>query len=320
MNKTLQLSHPHLISEWYFEKNQIMPVDVTAGSNIKVWWKCNKADDHEWEAAICSRTSGRGCPCCRGLKVVKSNCLATVNPILTSQWHSVKNGQLTPNDVALMSNIKVWWKCNKADDHEWEAAISNRRKHGCPFCSGRKVDKQSSLVIKKPELLKEWHSKNVISPYSVSSGSDKKVWWICSKQHEWLAKVNHRSRGSNCPYCKLSKGELKIENILKNKQLNFKPQYRIDDCKDKLSLPFDFAVWLSERLYLIEYQGKQHYEITGFGTDHDTAKSNFEIIKKHDDTKSRYCLENNIPLLKIPFWKYTDIELMVDGFLQVDEV
>jgi len=59
--------------------------------------------------------------------VVKSNCLATVKPELTKEWHPTKNGSLTPYDVVIFSNKKVWWKCPEGDDHEWLATIASRR-------------------------------------------------------------------------------------------------------------------------------------------------------------------------------------------------
>ena len=30
-----------------------------------------------------------------------------------------KNGNLTPNDILRHSGRRVWWKCDKGDDHEW---------------------------------------------------------------------------------------------------------------------------------------------------------------------------------------------------------
>ena len=54
-----------LISEWHPEKNDsLVPDDFTAGSRKKVWWKCSKGDDHEWEATIQNRTRGTNCPFC----------------------------------------------------------------------------------------------------------------------------------------------------------------------------------------------------------------------------------------------------------------
>ena len=55
--------NPKLASEWNYEKNgDLNPEDFTAGSNIKVWWKCEKG--HEWQAIINNRNKGVGCPIC----------------------------------------------------------------------------------------------------------------------------------------------------------------------------------------------------------------------------------------------------------------
>ena len=47
--------NPTLAEEWNYEKNGTLAPDmVTAGSNKKVWWKCDKG--HEWEATIVNRS------------------------------------------------------------------------------------------------------------------------------------------------------------------------------------------------------------------------------------------------------------------------
>jgi hypothetical protein len=81
MKVPLSVTHPELAAQWHPTRNgNLRPEDVTAGNNKKVWWKCNVADDHEWEATVSNRTLGTGCPCCAGKKVVPSNCLATLYP------------------------------------------------------------------------------------------------------------------------------------------------------------------------------------------------------------------------------------------------
>jgi len=37
-------------------------------------------------------------------------------------------------------------------------------------------------------------------PEDFTYGSEKKVWWICSKKHEWKSTVKDRTRGRGCPY------------------------------------------------------------------------------------------------------------------------
>jgi hypothetical protein len=139
-------THPDLCLEWH-PKNKLTPYEVTFGSHKKVWWKCSVADDHEWEAIVLSRTYNRGCPCCVGHKVVLSNCLMTTHPDLCLEWHP-KN-KLTPYNITAGCNVKVWWKCSVADDHEWEATPNNRigNKTGCPFCNESKGERKISDVL-----------------------------------------------------------------------------------------------------------------------------------------------------------------------------
>ncbi len=62
--------------------------------------------------------------------------------------------------------------------------------------------KRKSLAEEKPELLSQWDRGNTLSPFEVSSGSHKKVWWVCDKGHTWEATVKNRALiGSSCPYC-----------------------------------------------------------------------------------------------------------------------
>ncbi|MBQ8289499.1 MAG: hypothetical protein IJY01_01330 [Clostridia bacterium] len=129
--------NPKLASEWNYEQNgELKPEDFTANSGKKVWWKCDIG--HEWQATIASRNKGRACPYCVGLKVVKGvNDLATINPILASEWNYKRNGDLKPENFMAGSNHTVWWKCKKG--HEWQATIVNRNKgRSCPICTSER--------------------------------------------------------------------------------------------------------------------------------------------------------------------------------------
>ena len=156
---SLAENHPELAKEWHPTKNwELTPDDVTPGSNKKVWWKYELADDHELEANVVSRSMGAGCPVCRGLKVVNSNCLATSNPDLAKEWHPTKNGELTHSDVTKCTSKKVWWKCDAADDYEWETSIVHRSNGlGCPCYSNKKVVLSNCLQTTHPKIAKTWH-------------------------------------------------------------------------------------------------------------------------------------------------------------------
>ena len=107
--------------------------------------------------------------------------------------------------------------------------------------------------------------------------------------------------GKRCPNCRTSsKGEQLVRSILDDNNIKYKEQYRIEECKNKRVLPFDFAVFNEDDnlVALIEYQGSQHYiESSLFG------KESFKRTQTNDKIKSDYCKNNNINLITIPYWE-----------------
>ena len=201
MNSLLQVS-PGLAKEWHPHKNgDLIPENVTPGSRKKVWWVCSKG--HEWQAEVCNRSRGTGCPFCAGRRVCEDNCLETVKPQLAKEWHPTRNGGLNPKHVTSGSVKKVWWLCAKG--HVWEDTVNLRtRGRGCPYCSGRRASEDYCLLTVNSRLASEWHPtrNRSLTPRDVTPGSRKKVWWVCSRGHEWKAAVADRnSRGTRCPFC-----------------------------------------------------------------------------------------------------------------------
>ena len=215
--KKYVIDNAELMAEWNWEKNIEFDFDpklLTVGSGKKVWWKCSKG--HEWQATIDRRSQGKGCPYCSGRNAIKGkNDLQTVNPALAKEWNYDKNNGLTPTDVLPSSNKKVWWKCDKG--HEWQAMIRSRNDgRGCPYCSGRHADNgKNDLQTVNPVLATEWnYERNCgLMPIDVLPNSNKKVWWKCSKGHEWQSTVANRNNGNGCPYC-LGRYAVKGENDL----------------------------------------------------------------------------------------------------------
>lgn len=100
-----------------------------------------------------------------------------------------------------------------------------------------------------------------------------------------------------------SRGEITIEEILTKAELTFKMEYVIPGLNSSNGKPlrFDFAVFADDGTldFLIEYQGRQHYEPSQkFG-----GKRGFYQQQFNDNKKRRYCALNGITLVEIP---YTD--------------
>ena len=127
--------------------------------------------------------------------------ISQTNPELLLLWHPTKNGCIYPDTVSLKSFQKVWWKCPKGVDHEWQCSVryivdKNGKYVGCPFCNNKMVSITNSLSTKCPELASQWHpTKNgSLLPSSVTYTSSKNVWWQCDKDphHEWKKPIFQR--------------------------------------------------------------------------------------------------------------------------------
>lgn len=193
---------PWLIDEWDYEKNKINPKRTYASSGQKVYWRCSK--NHSWEAGIHVRTTIKtGCPYCAGKKVsVGENDLGTTHPQVVLMWDFTKNKDIKPTECTAKSSKSVWWKCTEHGS-EWKRSIKQQVKStGCCECAD-KIKKYEDCWIKRyPNLEKEWDStKNSIPYEKYSAGSNKKVWWKCSKNHSWEAPIKSRTSGAGCPYC-----------------------------------------------------------------------------------------------------------------------
>jgi hypothetical protein len=291
------------------------------GSNEKLQWRCLKENCNEtFEKNWSSIQTGQGCPYCNGMQVGISNCLATKRPDLIKQWHPIKNGDLTPYDFTYGSDTKVWWLCDECG-HEWESKISNRLRNGCPK---HKVEKMiigklkpsydNNLLIVNPKLCEEWdYNKNEKGPEEYYYGSGQRVWWKCKKcNYEWESQISNRNY-HGCPKCNSSKGENAIEEYLIDKHIKYQMFFRINECCNIHVLPFDFAIFDdSDNLQkIIEFDGRQHFEpYEFFGGEID-----FKKRQLNDSIKTNYCFSNNIPLLRIPYWDFKNIESILDGFL-----
>ena len=78
----------------------------------------------------------------------------------------------------------------------------------------------------------------------------------------------------------------------------------------KSKLKFDFAI-LDDKdnpMLLIEFDGEQHFYPSRYSKDPENNVNRFNLVKKRDDIKNKYCIDKNIRLLRIPYWDFDNIE------------
>ena len=92
--------------------------------------------------------------------------------------------------------------------------------------------------------------------------------------------------------------------------ISYKEQYSFEDCRDKQALRFDFAIFKNSKLYLIEWDGIQHFKPYDY---YGGMEKYLDVVHK-DSIKNSYCLRKNIPLLRLKY-DDTDVENKIREFL-----
>lgn len=132
----------------------------------------------------------------------------------------------------------------------------------------------------------------------------------------WEIEPNAFLSDVRCPSCSVSSGENKIKEFLNINNIKYSMQVKFDNCKNIRPLPFDFSVTNKNNklLFLIEYDGEGHYEPYRYG-DKDKMLKKLKRQQYHDNIKNQYCKDNNIPLIRIPYWQFDKIEEILNKWL-----
>lgn len=254
--------------------------------------------------------SGQRCPHCKNER--KSNSLKESKSIKTINNLKEKCG----TEYALLSEYKGYREeliiqhiiCG----HTWtSSACKFLERSRCPKCSRKEtyINRRKSPEQYEKEFYDVANNEfKLLTPYLNKRTKVKVEHLKCGNIYDVLP-LTFTLDKSGCPICNESKGEREVRRILTKYNFKFEEQYKFDDCKNKQSLPFDFAIFNEDGSlkFLIEYQGIQHYKRTGYFK----GESKLKYTKQNDKIKKEYCCNNNIQLLEIPYWDFDNIEKII---------
>lgn len=201
----LETLEPTISRQWHPAKNgNRLPSEFTRFSHFSAIWLCDEG--HEYPAPIYRRSKGCGCPVCDGKKIVPGvNDLASRAPSLAKEWDWQKNTDATPETVALHTNRKYYWGCQRCG-HSWKASPKNRASgKGCPNCAGQCVYPEiNSFASVNPQMIDQWDiEKNYpLTAWKVTAYDNRDYHWVCKNGHSFSASPANRTKGTDCPYCK----------------------------------------------------------------------------------------------------------------------
>ncbi|MGR6760443.1 zinc-ribbon domain-containing protein [Paenibacillus sp. T2-29] len=183
----------------------------------------------------------------------------------------------------------------------------------CPICHGY-TKKDTKVFAHQVKLLTNG-CYELVSEYITDSDKVKLKHLECGHVYNTVPSYFIQG-GARCPRCRPpkkseSKGEERIRLHLSNNNYTYVPQFEFEDCRDRTPLKFDFAVLESKDespLLLIEFDGLQHYEPVKYWG----GQKTFNNIRRRDKIKDDYCKSHNIPLIRIKYTEFDNIESILD--------
>lgn len=183
------------------------------------------------------------------------------------------------------------------------------RGEGCPECSKEIIANASrsntvEFVEKARVVHRDYYDYSKVNYYNNTTP----VTIICPEHDEFQQLPCDHLRGAGCPKCSFSHGERLISFFLDDLKVPYKAQYK---CSTPLrNFRFDFYIETPKQKFIIEYNGRQHYEpVDIFG-----GEERFKEQLQRDADLQKYCVENNIRLFEI---KYDcDISLELNKILE----
>lgn len=186
--------------------------------------------------------------------------------------------------------------CQTPDGHLYKS-------YGCEQCS-RDSHKLTLLSDDRVNNLRRIHNnKYQYNDLSVTKGF---INITCPDHGMFKQYLYFHEYGHGCTQCNSSsRGEDYIKNYLDNRGIKYQRNHIFKDCRNKKGLRFDF--YLSELSIIVEYDGEHHFlENKYFGS------GNLEYVRKNDEIKNQYCLDNNIKLVRIPYYEFKNIESILN--------
>lgn len=221
-----------------------------------------------------------------------------------------KFGRLTviAKDNNRKSSTGSYWVCQCECGKIKSIRSASLRKGEIQSCGCYRKDKLSEL--KTEDLINQKFGMLTVICKSDNRTSDNRVKWNCicdcGNIVEVIAKDLKSGHTQSCGCSHRSFGEIEIEQILNKNNIEFIPQYRFLDFKNRI---YDFALIKNNQVIkLIEFDGEQHYHNKEFW------KDGLKEIQKRDQEKNEYAKTNNIPLIRIPYWEKNHITLdLING-------
>lgn len=217
----------------------------------------------------------------------------------------MKFGKWTVLSKALSKSNRKMWLCKCECGLQKEVSgrsLRAGRSKACASCAAK--DRNPSSRAIKDETGKIYGRLTVLQ--RAKNNIHEHCAWICRCKCGNIIEVNGeylRSGGTKSCGClrTSSYGVQKIKEILKDNSISYLTEKTFPSCYiTDSSHPLRFDFYITKDKYLIDFDGPQHEKAVGWGTEKEKLRK-FQKTQEYDKFKNKWCIENKIPLIRIPY-------------------
>ncbi len=157
-------------------------------------------------------------------------------------------------------------------------------------------------------ITEEWWCENYVGKRKTTT---VQIPIVCKKHGVFYQTASSHLQNHGCQICSSSRGEMFISDFLKNKNIEFKVEFTFDECRSEYNRQYRFDFYITEFNLVIEYHGRHHYQ----AIDHFGGEKTFQEVKKRDEIKEKFILNNGIKFIAIPYWHYDDLYQILNTLL-----
>lgn len=315
--------HGHSLPEWYVMKKikEINPnielLEPYENMTKRIKCRCKK-HDYISTKSVQDILKGSGCKYCGIEKLSEKSYLSdkeVQDRVVARHPHIKLIKYCGANDKASE------WYCEK--HHQFFKKVYSKllttEHSGCKLCYQEHMKNLCGLTF--DEFSQRLHNIHpdleIISEYK---GLNHPIKIHCNK-HDYTYVTTGACilrRKNCCPKSFKTYKEESMCTLIESWGYRIIRQHYFKNCIDKYPLKFD--CFLVDFNTVVEYDGEQHFFPVKFGTQsEDDAKRKFEYTKYHDEIKNKYCFDNNINIIRVPYYHFDDMEyFLFDQFSKLN--
>ena len=265
--------------------------------NGNIQCKCNICG-HIWYPNIVALKRGQNCPECN--KKIQHNLNVKSKEQFIEDARKIHGNKYDYSKVEYINGkTKVCIICPEHGEF-WQlpqAHISG--KEGCPKCAnefrGKLLRRTNEDFIK---IANSVHNNKYKYDKCMYTTKRNKVTITCPIHGDFEQTAGNHIRGTGCPKCKQSKGEILVQSLLNKYKISHIYQYTLNKTINNRKVVVDFVCKHNDIKYIIEYNGIQHYEpVEFFG-----GEEVFKLQKIRDNKLKEACKKSNIIFIEIPYY------------------